>query len=267
MSEFTTSKPSPCCPPTRVTPALTKPDDYVPVGTKISLADGALDAYITGEAHAGNGKAVVVIHDIFGWQSGRHMNIADQLADSLEALVIIPDLYHGDKLEMADLGTPRLGEFLKEWAPEKWTPDMDTIYAFLAEKKSNTKVALMGFCWGSWAVARESARNAPIVCGVNAHPSWAIEGMYEGSPTELGAAINHPQLVMACKDDPDGVKPGGEAMKAMLGKFEKADVCKTHVFEESNHGFVSQGDLTDKVTLRDVTVAMQMAETFIKTHM
>jgi hypothetical protein len=112
--------PSHCCPPTRVIPALVKPDEYTPVGTIITLPDTDIEVYVTGTEHAGNGRAIVVMQDILGWQSGRHMNIADQLAESVGALVVLPDLYKGDKLTWADLGSPRIGEFLKVWSLDKW---------------------------------------------------------------------------------------------------------------------------------------------------
>lgn len=255
---------SECCPPTRVVPALVKPGDYTPTGTDINL-DG-LDAYVAGLEHAGTGKAVVVFADVFGSKSGRHANIADQVAESLKAVVVLPDLFHGDKIEFSDLATPRLGEFIGTWSCEKWQPDMDKVYAYLGEKGNAANVGLMGFCFGAWMIYRESARGAPIKCCVSAHPAWGAEGAHGGTPASLAAQIQHPQLTMPCSDDPEDCHPDKELVQ-ILSKKECAKTNQHHLFTEQNHGFLSQGDLSVEALARDVKVAMDLTQEFMAAHL
>lgn len=105
--------------------------------------------YITGNTD--KKRAVVVIPDVFGAKSGRHHTIADMLAEK-GYYVVMPDVFRGDRLYMKDMGEDktRLYEFLKLWVPGKWQPDMDKVWAHLAEKGIE-KTACFGFCWGCWA--------------------------------------------------------------------------------------------------------------------
>lgn len=218
-----------------------------------------LPTYTVGDA--ASKTAIVVLADVFGFDCGRHFNIADQLA-SLGFYVVMPDLFHGDRLTWADIGQPRFMEFINSHPHTKWAADMDSVYAHLKEKGS-PKTGLMGFCWGSWAIFHESARGAPIVSGVNFHPSLGIEGIFERDPVALAEKCAVPQLLLPCKDDPEMVQEGGGVWKALQAK-PFGSQCEIHKYEDNNHGFVSQGDVSKPETARDVEDAVKRAIAFLE---
>eukprot|EP00470_Lotharella_oceanica_P007825 CAMPEP_0170185182 /NCGR_PEP_ID=MMETSP0040_2-20121228/35851_1 /TAXON_ID=641309 /ORGANISM="Lotharella oceanica, Strain CCMP622" /LENGTH=253 /DNA_ID=CAMNT_0010431503 /DNA_START=18 /DNA_END=779 /DNA_ORIENTATION=+ len=245
-----------CCPPSRC--GLAPPSDYKAKGKEIKLGD--LSCYEIGEAKKG---AVVVIADIFGLASGRHKGICDELAEK-GYYVIMPDLYHGDKCEFADLGTEKLPAFLKKWKPEAWRPDMDAVYKHLEEKKLPPKsIGLMGFCWGCWAIWHESARvGEKFAAGVNFHPSIAIEKVFGRTIDDLAKKLKNPMLMCPCKGEPEEVLENGSGHKIMLKKdFGKA--CEFISFLDMQHGFVSQGDVSKKEIKDNVTKALDGALTFL----
>eukprot|EP00472_Partenskyella_glossopodia_P008566 CAMPEP_0197514902 /NCGR_PEP_ID=MMETSP1318-20131121/199_1 /TAXON_ID=552666 /ORGANISM="Partenskyella glossopodia, Strain RCC365" /LENGTH=256 /DNA_ID=CAMNT_0043063121 /DNA_START=50 /DNA_END=820 /DNA_ORIENTATION=+ len=246
-----------CCPPDRA-PALQNPGDYKCVGTEVKF--GKLDCYTVGEAKKG---AIIVLPDVFGWQSGRHKAICDQFA--LEGYyAIMPDLFHGDRLFFKDIGKPRMGEFINTWKVEKWTPDMDTVYKHLAEKKiSPDSTGMIGFCWGSWGIYHESGRcgGKNFASGANFHPSLVIEKMLGSSIDELAQKATTPMLMAPCKGDPEEVQAKG-SVSEILAKKEFGSKCEYHPFPEMAHGFVSQGDLSVKEIAKEVDNAMKAATAF-----
>uniref|UniRef100_A0A0G4I3T4 Dienelactone hydrolase domain-containing protein n=1 Tax=Chromera velia CCMP2878 TaxID=1169474 RepID=A0A0G4I3T4_9ALVE len=243
-----------CCPSTRV-PALEDPSKYEKKG-KIEEIEG-VKTYIVGEPSK---NAVFVIADVFGYDSGRHFGIADQLADE-GYYVVMPDLFEGDRLTFADLGTPRLGEFIMKFKPNVWQPLADKIYAHLAAKGAQ-KIGAIGFCWGCWAIFHESSRGK-LACGVNCHPSLRIESMMGGDVEALTEQVQAPMLMFPCQDDPENTQPDGSVMKILKGK-KFGDACDCFRFGEQNHGFVSQGDLSVPATARDVEEAMKRTVAFFK---
>merc|ERR1712025_870664 len=120
---------------------------------------------------------------------------------------------------------------------------------------------MIGFCWGSWAVFKESERGSPFCCGVNCHPSLKIEEMLGGSVEKMAEKVQAPMLMCPCDGDPECVQPGGSVDKILQAKsFGKQ--CSFNPFLEQKHGFVTQGDLTNKSTARDVEIAMTKATEF-----
>jgi len=251
-----------CCPSTRL-PALIPPSTYKGQGSSVDL--NGLKVYITGSQK--NTKAIVVLADVLGMESGRHKGIADQFADA-GYYVVMPDLFHGDTLTFADIvaeDKSRTMEFIKTWPSNKWAPDMDKVYAHLEENKIGF-TGLIGFCWGSWAIFHESARGRKFNAGACFHPSLRIESMMNGSVDDLANKCQTPMLMGACSNDPDNVKPGG-SVNTILSQKSFAGNCQYHLFEEQEHGFVSQGDLSNKSIARDVELAMNMAMTFFSKHL
>lgn len=110
---------------------------------------------------------------------------------------------------------------------------------------------------GSWIIFHESKRNAldTFKCGVNCHPSVAIEGLFGREVDALSRSIKHPMLLVPTKGDHASVQKG------------------TYLEQESNvviidcshqaHGFVSQGDVeTNEQVCKDVLMVMDRSLQF-----
>ena len=76
-----------CCPP-NAEPYLAP--DYATVGEIVTLPSG-LNIYSTGKVSDLSSRAVIILPDVFGWNSGRTRNIADLFA-SHGYLAVVPQL-------------------------------------------------------------------------------------------------------------------------------------------------------------------------------
>jgi dienelactone hydrolase len=132
-------------------------------------------------------KAMIMIPDIWGWNSGRLRTIADLFSEKTNTLVVIPVLLvppfeggtDGDGLPPNfDMNT-RGGDFVPWIKTITWEeivkPRLRGIHSILLKKGGDSiKISLMGFCWGGWVVSKmlcepELSRN--ITCGMIPHPS------------------------------------------------------------------------------------------------
>ena len=236
-----------CCPPGRC--SLLPPTDYTPKGKTAKL--GGLDYYEIGDAKGG--KAVVVLPDVFGWLSGRQKAICDEIS-ARGYFVVMPDLFHGDKVTFPDLKTNRIVEFLKTWPAKKWQPDMDSVYKYLAEKGfQGGNIGMVGFCWGTWAIFCESARDSSrFAAGANFHPSVNIEELLGGSIETLTEKVANPMLVVPCKGDHAKLQKGGAANQIL----DKKNLATYLPMPDMAHGFMSQGDVTNEEIRGNVKTCM-----------
>lgn len=185
-----------CCPPNS-TPSFR--DEYSPVGTKVSTPQ--VEFYAVGNPSAG-GKAIIVIPDIYGWDSGRTRRIGDMLSAGVDAYVVIPKLFQpsfeggtdGDALPPDfDLGGPRAGECWPWLAQFKYEgvikPKIEALLAHLKELGVSS-VGSVGFCWGGWCQAHLASEHPEIACLVTPHPSiHSIGGLLSENPLELVANV------------------------------------------------------------------------------
>lgn len=76
-----------CCPP-NAEPYLAA--DYATKGQLVTLPSG-LNVYVSRTATAESSRAVIILPDVFGWNSGRTRNIADMFSDN-GYLAVVPQL-------------------------------------------------------------------------------------------------------------------------------------------------------------------------------
>mmetsp|Transcript_10122 Transcript_10122/g.17823 ORF Transcript_10122/g.17823 Transcript_10122/m.17823 type:complete len:250 (-) Transcript_10122:121-870(-) len=243
-----------CCPDTRV-PALAPGTDYKAKGTFVKVTDEAgkeLRCYKVGEGK----NAVVVVNDVFGVDSGRHLGFCDAVADMMKCVVVCPDTFRGDVATMEMLGKPEFVEFLRRHPFEQVAQDLDNVYKNVVGDAE--QIALAGFCWGTWVNFKEAARKAEprIKGGGNFHPSFAIEQAFDGTIEAIVAGNSLPMLVAACKDDSEQVKKGG--------LLDDAEMYTLHTFEEENHGFMTQGDVNIEQVKEDVKKGLDLFKSFLE---
>mmetsp|Transcript_92745 Transcript_92745/g.248032 ORF Transcript_92745/g.248032 Transcript_92745/m.248032 type:complete len:191 (+) Transcript_92745:41-613(+) len=150
---------SPCCPPGSYGPLVDSPGAD-PTGEDITL--GSTTAYVKEPTGAPTG-CIVVVHDLFGYKSGRHRQIADFLA-SKGWLVVMPDFYKGDNApEMGNWWEKFIGFF--KFIPFAYRTMrtssakanleqliQDDVFPWLEEKKSDEGAVariLLGCFWRS----------------------------------------------------------------------------------------------------------------------
>lgn len=147
-----------------------------PTGRTDKLANN--DAYVTGD---NPDRAVLLIHDLFGWTFPNVRLLADHYAREANATVYVPDFFGGAVLpagpiargEWQDLDLPG---FLAKNSREVREPE---IFAFARALRARyRRVGAVGFCYGGWAVFRLGAREhqPPLVdCITAGHPSLLVK--------------------------------------------------------------------------------------------
>jgi dienelactone hydrolase len=196
-----------CCPKNSLPQFKT---DYSPKGTYEIFAD--IKYYITGDLNST--KAIVLITDLFGPDSGRPKNVADYLGEN-GFYVIVPDLIEGEWYN----GSSNVMEWIKryEWGIlEKSLTD--SIIPFL-KKEGKEDIGLIGFCWGSWYIFKACSNFDIFKCGVNCHPSLRILGMFNEDIETVTKAVKCKQLLLPAGNDDDNVKEDGIVLQILKEKF------------------------------------------------
>ncbi|KAL6063097.1 DLH domain-containing protein [Balamuthia mandrillaris] len=254
---------APSCCPAGSWPALKV--DYTPTGTTEDIGQG-MQAYLTGHAEQG-GKAILVVHDVFGPESGRSKAIADQLA-AAGYFVVLPDLFRGDPL-------PSISELMtwaKKYPAEALQKDVKEVVLPFLKDKGIESVGMIGFCWGSWAMFHFSGDEAiapSIKCGVDCHPSLILEQLvFEKDPVAVAERVKSgPHLLLPAANDPDFVKEGGAVIQKLQEKEAFGEHCKVVNFPQQQHGWVNRGDVTNEEVRKDVQRALELALEFFKQHL
>jgi dienelactone hydrolase len=259
--------------------------EYKPKGSMEDL-DG-LPVYVTGSGT----KTIVIVHDIFGLHTGRHKQIADEIAKN-GFLVIVPDFFVASKGGMWGkteyTGATKILKFIwglvgggmksyirdHPWDACKHLWE-EKVVPWLAKKGVN-KVGLIGFCWGAWLsyrLAANSSHTMQVLANVAIHPSTggvtAIHG--EDQQALVRGATKAPTCVFSTILEPKAWQPGGEAQQwmeaeaASLGKDPKVHIQWRHV--KQMHGFVTRGDMKGNLKLaQDVKLVLDETLEFLKAN-
>eukprot|EP00051_Salpingoeca_urceolata_P016597 m.221800 g.221800 ORF g.221800 m.221800 type:complete len:259 (-) comp18726_c0_seq3:105-881(-) len=249
-----------CCPPGSW-PSLKV--DYTPQGKEETIGDMA--CYVA-SPDAPTEKAVIVIPDIFGVNSGRIKAICDQLATE-GFLVVEPDFFRGEPFPEGGDVPKDLPAWCKRFPADKVFGDVNDHVVPYLEGKGIKSIGLWGFCWGSWAIfhiCANPAVPASIKGGVNCHPSLKLEAwVWESSPVELADKVTKPQLLNSASNDPDFVLEGGDVINKLKAKPFGAD-CDVKNFGDMQHGWVNRGDISQEAVARDVRLAIERGVAFLQ---
>jgi len=243
-----------CCPPGSVgSRSAAEAGAQGPLKGEEVLIDPDMVAYVSRPTGESKG-AIVVFHDIFGYDSARTHYIVDEIA-SWGYIVIEPDFY-GKKYA----GVHSEKDVLSLWQPWKiftggahlisrmripWSILEEKLKLVLSWLESNgakdKKLGLLGFCWGGWAVV-EASTSGKFSCLVGAHPSIDVNKLQsEGPRTEdLLRMSKCPALFLPAGNDPSSVKQNGSYFK-ILQEVNPGSKCV--VYSNMSHGYLNRGDL------------------------
>ena len=200
-------------------------------------------------------KAIIMISDIFGWNSGRLRAIADMFSEKTNSLVVIPMLLvppfeggtDGDGFPPNFNMGKRFMEassYLKTITWEEIVkPRLSVIHSILLKKGGDSiKISAMGFCWGGWAVTKmlsEPELFTNITCGITAHPSVStVEANFGGDTINLLKKVSKPILFLPASNDPP--EYSGSFLEAVK---ENNPLSYTINFPDVVHGFYVRGDI------------------------
>ncbi|KAI1858340.1 uncharacterized protein JN550_012790 [Neoarthrinium moseri] len=155
--------------------------DGTPTGQVGKLANN--DAYITG---SNPDKAVLLVHDLFGWTFSNNRLLADHYAKEADATVYVPDFFGGDVVPSDDIigghwDKIDLKGFLEKHARAVREPEIFACARALRAK--HARVGAVGYCYGGWACFRlASAEHQPplVDCISTGHPSLLEKADIDG---------------------------------------------------------------------------------------
>jgi dienelactone hydrolase len=246
-----------CCPPNSI-PYVAPPADYKDQGEWIKI-DDTLNTYVVGPATATS--ALIVVHDAFGVNSGRHHQLCDAFAEN-GWRVYLPDLF-GDETPVKDDGKvdfPKLLTFT--WS--KVGPSLTDKLIPYIEQVGATKIAAVGFCYGMYVVGHLNALGK-LVAGGSPHPSMYNLCQYTGenNAAQLVEQYTAPVILLTAGSDRIEEKPGGEVQTILAKKSFGAD-CFFKEYPEMAHGWVARGDPKDPKIAEQVKTAFEELQSFFQ---
>mmetsp|Transcript_14182 Transcript_14182/g.17568 ORF Transcript_14182/g.17568 Transcript_14182/m.17568 type:complete len:266 (+) Transcript_14182:200-997(+) len=261
-----------CCPPGSHGPVEPQAG-YIPKGRIETLDDGKVELYVS-EPGERTGKAILVLHDIFGPDSGRTKQICDIYAEN-GFVTVLPTLLKGPypMFVLPENGGEkvisklRAGWYLRGF---KWKAVgsvlNDHVLPFLKNNLNINSIGLVSFCWGAWPMVHlMSERHEIIKCGVGFHPSLLVFTVHMENAKAHLRKIEVPTMLFSAGNDPADGKPGGFADKA-LSRTNKYSECLLKEYKQMQHGWVNRGDLSDENVSRDYEDAFQNAMEMLKTN-
>lgn len=224
-----------------------------PTGTEKQI--GGLPTYVAEPEGGNNGKIVIFLVDIFGFQFTNVRLLADSYAKH-GFTAYIPDVHQGDSLPIDFLqsvepplptrqnlsltqkaaSTAKVGTTLGPWLlKHREGVSKPLIEDFIASVRSDAvtqKVGVIGFCWGGrYAVlmAQGDGVDAAYAC----HPSLvAVPADFEDVKKPLSLALGTEDSLLGMKE----VEKIQEVMSKKGGEHE------VKLYEDQVHGFALRGD-------------------------
>ncbi|XP_026556693.1 carboxymethylenebutenolidase homolog [Pseudonaja textilis] len=124
-----------------------------------------IKAYVCRPASDTN-KAVILVHDIFGWQFPDTKYVADIIASN-GYTTICPDFFLGKVPWTPNDHWQNFGDWLKDRDPMKVDKTVDMVLKYLKEQYNATGIGIVGFSWGGMAVHHVMLTNPELKAGVS----------------------------------------------------------------------------------------------------
>lgn len=192
--------------------------------------------------------------------SDRLRRLADTFSQS-GYHAIIPDSFRGETVDSHPNFVEWAGKFTFEDVVKK---DLEAVLNYLhiegnvSPKDDN--IAIIGFCWGGWVIAKSASEGFPWKCGVSMHPATKLESfVFHRDETAMMGKINMPFLLLPAGNDEENLKPGSPVVEKLREKGGDSIV-----FERMVHGWVSRGDIGQPDVREDIDKALDLTVKFIE---
>nr|XP_060630628.1 carboxymethylenebutenolidase homolog [Anolis sagrei ordinatus] len=199
--------------------------DYEGQGREVSV--GHIRAYLAKPPHHTD-KAVIVIHDVFGWQLPNTRYIADMLASN-GYIAIVPDFYKGQEPWKPSNDWAGFEDWRKTRDSKDTNRETDVVLKYLKEQCNAKKIGVIGFCWGGAAVHHLMLRYSEFKAGVSIYGVVRFQ--------EKNYDMKNPTFfIFAEKDDVIPLDQVAE-LEQNLKKECKTDF-EVKIYPGQTHGFV-----------------------------
>jgi len=174
---------------------------------------------------------------------------------------ILVDWHRGETLK----DFSKFVEFCQLTPIDKLEKDFNTTVVPILKANKVTKLAGIGFCYGSWVLTKFSAKGhfrAYAAC----HPSHTkIAPVFGEDAKSLAEAVKCPVLQCAAGNDGPEVKPGGSDEAIIKAKFPTSVFRE---FKDMEHGWVARGDWVNKTNVWEAAEdALKSSIAFFKKNM
>lgn len=260
-----------CCPPGSLGEAAAQNEGRRGVE---KATEKGLDYYEVGEGS----DVIVLMTDVFGWKSGRHRIICDDLAEA-GFHVFMPDYFHGSPAAYVPEGPFKILTYLPEMARVAMQAPLmvykirsrfsaakvvdrdilgDMLPTIRQQLGEDIKLACFGFCFGGWVIGKACA-SGEFACGVSCHPSFQPEVLFGGSEESVARRVKKdcPILLMPAGNDSAKLKPGGKCMQILGENSESVP------FPSMIHGWVTRGDRSKPKVKAAQDEALERVKTFV----
>ncbi|XP_062985807.1 carboxymethylenebutenolidase homolog [Elgaria multicarinata webbii] len=137
--------------------------NYVCKGQDVQVKN--INAYICQPPYNTN-KAVIVVHDIYGWQFPDTRYVADIIASN-GYITICPDFFLGKEPWKPTDKWKDFRDWLNHRDPMKVDRTADIFVTYLKEQFNARKIGIVGFSWGGMAVHHLMLTNPELKAGVS----------------------------------------------------------------------------------------------------
>jgi dienelactone hydrolase len=202
--------------------------------------------------------AVIIFHDIFGFNSARTHHVADFIANhgyfvcsadwfgkELCGITDDQDLYWPPWRIFTGSGSTFYRRVRYPWKNVEQKL-LDVILP-LVRTKTNGKIGLLGFCWGGWAITRAAGIPGDLfACGASPHASPHVQRLQADGPTmeEAMKLATCPIFYAPCWNDPPSLQNDGYYLK-LLRENPKAKDSFAVYYPDQMHGFSVRGNIQD----------------------
>ncbi|KAM7189558.1 Alpha/Beta hydrolase fold [Naviculisporaceae sp. PSN 640] len=167
-----------------------------------------IPCYKASPPNASPKRAILFIHDLFGWTFPNNRLLADHYAAETNSTVYLPDFFEGLVIDSTLIAQERfdkidLAGFHQKNSRDIREPEVFAWARYLRQSLRYEKLGAVGFCFGGWACFRLAAQEHEdnggeklVDCIAPGHPTWLTEADVDGASPNIGVQILSTEINM-----------------------------------------------------------------------